>query len=315
VNCPADLADALLASAGHWPTIAPLLGIVEAPTPRPNGSVLDQPGYDSASGLYFADGGVAFPPVPLNPDRAAALAALEVLKTPFVDIPFKGEADRSVALACTMTGLTRRAIRSAPGFGYTAPKMGAGKTLCASIVSYIATGRASAMMSQADDAESERKRLFSVLLEGAAIAVIDNVERTFASDALCSILTEPVFKDRVLGVSRTASAPTCTTWCVTGNNLTVAGDLTTRMLVSRIDPEWERPEEREFRVNLHEEVPKRRAELAVAALTIIRAYIAAGSPRPKVANFGRFEQWQEWCRFPLIWLGMADPCDTGRLKW
>ena len=65
-----------------------------------------------------------------------------------------------------------------------------------------------------------------------------------------------------------------------------------------------------FKVNLHEEVPKRRAELAVAALTIVRAYIAAGSPRPEVPTFGRFEQWQEWCRFPLIWLGMADPCET-----
>ena len=310
VNCPGDHADALLASAGNWPTIPPLLGIVEAPTLRPDGSVLEVPGYDVRSGLYFADGGLRFPPVPLNPSRSDALAALDVLRWPFVDIPFKADADLSVALSCVMAGLTRRSLRAVPGYGYTAPKMASGKTLCATIVAYIATGRAPAMMSQGNDAESERKRLFSVLLEGAAIAVIDNVERTFASDALCSILTEPVFKDRVLGVSRTASAPTCTTWCVTGNNLTIAGDLTTRMLVSRIDPECERPEEREFKVNLHEEVPKRRAELAVAALTIIRAFIAAGSPRPKVPTFGRFEQWQDWCRFPLIWLDMADPCDT-----
>ena len=48
----------------------------------------------------------------------------------------------------------------------TAPKMAAGKTLIATVASYIATGRAPAMMSQADDAESERKRLFSVLLGG-----------------------------------------------------------------------------------------------------------------------------------------------------
>ena len=91
-------------------------------------------------------------------------------------------------------------MRAAPAFAVTAPKMASGKTLIATVTSYIATGQAPAMMSQADDAESERKRLFSVLLEGAAIGVIDNVERTFASDALCSILTEPVFKDRVLGV-------------------------------------------------------------------------------------------------------------------
>ena len=132
------------------------------------------------------------------------------------------------------------------------------------------------------------------------------------SDAMCSILTEPMFKDRVLGVSRTASAPTCTTWFITGNNLTIHGDLTTRMLACRIDPECERPEEREFKVNLHEEVPKRRAELAVAALTIIRAYIAAGSPRQRVPTFGRFEQWQEWCRFPLIWLGHGGPVRDAR---
>lgn len=310
VNCPADHADAMLASAGNWPNIEPLLGIIEAPTLRPDGSILDQPGYDRDSALYFHDGGLTFPPLSREPSRAEGEAALALLKEPLKDIPFKTEADRSVALSFIITGLVRRSLRSAPAFGFTAPKMGAGKTLTATIGSYIATGRAPAMMSQADDAESERKRLFAVLIEGMAIAVIDNVERAFMSDALCSILTEPSFKDRVLGVSRTASAPTCTTWAVTGNNLTVAGDLTTRMLVARIDPECERPEEREFKVNLHEEVPRRRTELAVAALTIIKAYLAAGSPRPRVPTFGRFEQWQEWCRFPLIWLGCADPCET-----
>jgi hypothetical protein len=310
VNCSADHAEALLASAGNWPSIEPLLGIIEAPTLRPDGSILDQPGYDRESGLYFHDGGLTFPSISREPSRADAEAALALLKEPLKDIPFRSDADRAVALAFITTGLVRRSLRSAPAFGFTAPKMGAGKTLTATIGSYISTGRAPAMMSQADDAESERKRLFAVLLEGASIAVIDNVERAFASDALCSVLTEPSFKDRVLGVSRTASAPTCTTWCVTGNNLTVAGDLTTRMLVSRIDPECERPEERSFTVNLHEEVPRQRAELAVAALTIVRAYLAAGAPRQQAPTFGRFEQWQEWCRFPLIWLGEADPCET-----
>ena len=27
-------------------------------------------------------------------------------------------------------------------------------------------------------------------------------------------------------------------------------------------------------------------------------------------NFARFEDWQRLCRFPLIWLGLADPCAT-----
>lgn len=57
-------------------------------------------------------------------------------------------------------------------------------------------------------------------------------------------------------------------------------------------------------------MPRRRGELVAAALTVIRAYLAAGSPDQHLPTFGRFEAWQRWCRFPLTWLGMADPCLT-----
>jgi putative DNA primase/helicase len=99
----------------------------------------------------------------------------------------------------------------------------------------------------------------------------------------------------------------------TGNNLTIAGDLSARALVCRIDPEVERPEEREFAVDLHSWVPAHRGELVAAALTIIRAHLVAGAPKPAVPNFARFEEWQRLCRYPLIWLGCADPCDSREL--
>jgi putative DNA primase/helicase len=47
-------------------------------------------------------------------------------------------------------------------------------------------------------------------------------------------------------------------------------------------------------------------------LTIIRAYLSAGEPDQHVANFARFEEWQRFCRFPLVWLGLADPCESRR---
>ncbi|MGH3099581.1 MAG: hypothetical protein ACRDPU_01215, partial [Thermoleophilia bacterium] len=59
------------------------------------------------------------------------------------------------------------------------------------------------------------------------IAVIDNIERPLKSDALCSILTEPLFKDRLLGATKTVSAPTNATFVATGNNLGIEGDLVT----------------------------------------------------------------------------------------
>jgi hypothetical protein len=88
----------------------------------------------------------------------------------------------------------------------------------------------------------------------------------------------------------------------------LAGDLTARAISCALDPACERPEERDFDVNLHEEVPRRRAELAVAALTIVRAYLAAGEPRVQLSNFARFEDWTRLVRRPLFWLGMDDPC-------
>jgi hypothetical protein len=307
VDAPPALARSLLAAL-PWQELPALTGIVETPTLRSDGSLLDRPGYDEQTGLLFDPGGVVFPPIPLRPTREQAEAARDLLLDILKGFPFTDEASRSVAVAAFITGLVRRSLRSAPLFAFSAPKMASGKTLLASCVGYIATGRAPAMMTQGDDSESERKRLFALLLEGVPIIVIDNLERPLASDALCSILTEPVFSDRLLGVSRTARVPTNTLLLATGNNLTLEGDLTTRALVCALDPQCERPEERRFDVNLHEAVPARRGELVAAALTIPLAYFAAGTPAQNMPPFGRFEAWSRWCREPLTWLDLKDPC-------
>jgi putative DNA primase/helicase len=71
-----------------------------------------------------------------------------------------------------------------------------------------------------------------------------------------------------------------------------------------------RPEERVFELDLHEWVPAHRGELAAAALTIMRAYLAAGAPKQDIKNYARFETWSRWVRSSLVWLGMPDPCET-----
>jgi hypothetical protein len=306
------VARTLLSAAGHWPHVPPLAGIVETPTLRGDGSLIDRAGYDVASGLYYDPNGIDYPPIAELPTRQAALAALALIREILAGFPFCDGPAEAVAISAILTALVRRVLRSAPLFVFTAPKMGSGKTLLATVVAYIVTGRPPPMMSQAEDPESERKRMLALLLEGPMMVVIDNIERPLKSDALCSILTEPVFSDRLLGASKTVAVPTNCTWVATGNNISVAGDLSTRVLVCELDPECERPEEREFAVDLHEMVPRRRGELAAAGLTIIRAYLAAGGPAQQVPTFGRFEGWARWCRDPLLWLGLADPCASRR---
>ena len=100
IDPPAALARSILAVSGEWP-FPQLRGITAAPTLRRDGSLLDQPGYDEASGLYgaFADG--EFPSIPPKPSRDDALTALDQLDDLYSEFDFAGggrSAHASVAI-------------------------------------------------------------------------------------------------------------------------------------------------------------------------------------------------------------------------
>src|SRR5690606_14436707 len=131
------------------------------------------------------------------------LAALQTLLGILKDFPFVEAADRSVALAAILTPLIRPSLHTAPLFAFRAAKMGSGKSLLADVASMIATGRPAAVMAQGADENEDKKRMLPILAEGDPVAVIDNIERPFGSAAMCSILTQTTWRDRVLGASRT----------------------------------------------------------------------------------------------------------------
>ena len=277
---------------------------------REDGTILETPGYDETSGLFFDPGEAIFAPVPSSPTKEEAMAALEILLTPLKDFPFDSEESRSVAIAAILTAIIRKSLPTAPLFAYSSPKMGSGKSLLADIVSYIATGKPNSVVPPVEDEMEERKRLMGILLDGDPVVCFDNIERPFGSSALCSILTQTEYKDRILGETRTVSIPTNITFLATGNNLTFVGDLSTRVLLCKLDPRCERPEERPFSENLHYYVPQERARLVCAAVTILRAYEVAGRPKQAIKPFGRFEQWSDLVRSAIVWLGRADPIDS-----
>jgi hypothetical protein len=179
------------------------------------------------------------------------------------------------------------------------------------VVSLIATGRLATAMSQGANSEEDEKRLFSVLLQGDLLLLIDNVTRPIEGDALCTILTQASWQCRILGESRKVTVPTNALILASGNNLTFKGDMTTRALLCRIDAKVEKPEKRSFDVDLKQEIPRRRAELVAAGLTVLRAFVVAGRPGlGALEPFGRFEEWSNLVRGALVWLGEPDPCLT-----
>ncbi len=309
VACKEHIARYLL-SKQEW-DLPNLLGIINAPTLRSDGSILDEPGYDHRSGLLFFPDHYNFEKIPTNPNKEAALLAVEGLLTILKEFPFDNEVSRSVALAAILTALIRRSVATAPLFGFTAPKMASGKTLLADIVSLIATGRPNSVISQSENETEEKKRLLGILMEGDPIICYDNIERPFGGPTICAILTQGEYKDRKLGGNETRTVPTHATFLVTGNNLAFVGDTSTRTLLCKLDPQVERPEERTFEIDdLRAFIIKHRGSLVRAGITILRAYHIAEKTNVNIRQFGRFEEWSGRVRSALIWLGFEDPCES-----
>ena len=308
LDCPPKVAQTLIARK-EW-SLPYLNGIIRSPTMRADGSILESPGYDDASGLYFYSDGEIFPSISENPTKHEALQALEKFNWLLKGFPFDGEASLSVAISAILTALIRRSIPTAPLHGFTAPKMGSGKSLLTEVVSLISTGKGMTAISYANDEAEEKKRLLAVLMEGDPIVCYDNIEHPFGSPTLCAVLTSHEYKDRILGASKNAAVPTNAMFLATGNNLTFIGDITTRVLLCKINPDVERPEEREFDVDLRKYIQENRGDLVKAGLTILRAYHCARYPKQDIKPFGRFDEWSDKVRSTIVWLGLPDPCDS-----
>src|SRR5262249_15827703 len=286
-----------------------LLATIETPTLRADGSVLQEPGYDEATGLYF-DSTQTFPAISNKPSKDDAVAALRQIKDVLKDFPFV-DAGFAVANAAILTALVRGMLPAAPMFLFDAPTPASGKSLLAYLVGRIATGRNPATQPYTGDSEEDRKRIISTLIAGDAVVLLDNISKPLQDDTLCKVLTQPEVDDRLLCTMTNLKLPTCTTFLGTGNNLVVSGrDMVRRVQRCRIDPGMERPEERKFDYVLLDRVMERRAKLVAAALTIMRAYIAAGCPPQNMAPYGGFEEWSTMVRAPLVWLGCGDPCGS-----
>jgi hypothetical protein len=285
-----------------------LRGVVCAPTLTLDGRIIETPGFDAGSGLLIDFEPNTFPPVPQAPTRDDALGALERLQRPLRGFPFADDAALSVALSAMLTALVRASLRTSPLHAFDAPTAGTGKSMLAESVGLLATGVRPPALSQGKTPEEDEKRFSTVLAAGDLVINLDNCERAVSGDFLCSMLTQEVVQARILGLSERRVLPCAALVLASGNNLTLAGDMSRRAVICRLDAGVERPDTREFNFDCHAEVIDARPELVVAGLTMLRAYRAAGSPS-KLPPMGSFQDW-DWIRGTLVWLGCADPADT-----
>lgn len=310
IDCPLKVAETYLAREGEW-RLNELTGVINAPTLRPDGSILNTEGYDKLTGLLVHGDQSCFKSIPENPGKDVARQAMERLIGLINTFPFVSGNDRSVALSGILTACIRRSLPFAPMHCFSAPTPGTGKSMLVDLACIIACGRHAAVMSQGGDEIEQEKRLASALLAGDQVITIDNATRPIDGDLLCQILTQEIVKLRPLGTSELRSMPTNASIFATGNSLLIQGDMTRRALLCSLDPACERPEQRVFSVNPKDYAKFNRASLLVDVLTILRAFHVAGRPQPEgISPLGGFEIWSQWVRGALLWLDQDDPVQT-----
>lgn len=300
-------------AAGQWTGIDPLVGVVSTPCLRRDGSVLNEPGYDRATGLYYRPVG-AIHPIKDKPTLGDALAARDELMAVAKDFPFAEDMYRSAWLSLVLTPFARHALRDSAPLGYIdANTRGSGKSLLAAITGIIATGRQIPMSAFAEDEEEREKRITALVMEGSPMVIFDNIEGIIGGPSLNIILTSASWIGRILGSSKsTGELPLRTTFLATGNNADFAKDTPRRTIHVRLLSPLERPE---LRIgfdhpNLIEWCHDNRPRLAAAALTILRAYQCAGAPRQDMPSMGGYVDWSKFIRAAIVWMGMIDPAAT-----
>lgn len=296
--------------SGIHPFLPELVGITRQPLISANGLVLKEVGYNRSTGL-FGD----FDPTQFSIHecltRDDALSACERLRSLLEEFAFDTESDYSAALSAILTAAVRAQLDFAPMFHVRAHLPGSGKSYLTTLISTFATGDNVAASVFPKDDEECRKFLLAHLMQSPSCIIFDNLTSDiYAFKSLCTVLTEQTLNGRILGVSRTTEVGTRTLFLSSGNNVGPVQDMSRRVLIIVLNPSEENPSTREFaNPNLLEQVRANREQFVSCALTIVAAWLQAGSPKTPCRNIASFTSWSDWCRQPLLWLGLPDPAE------
>lgn len=305
----------MLVGRSEYPGIRRLTGIVDAPTIRPDGSVLSEPGYDVATGLLM-DSRIDID-VPDTPTKEEAKAALTELAELFTETPFEGGRDtyRSAALAGLLTLVARPAIKGpVPIIGVDGPQAGPGKTFVAQTMAAVAYGRLLPCTTYTSDQDEQRKLLLGIALAGKRAVFFDNVSarEELGGAVLSAAVTSDTISNRTLGTMGVPDVPWGAVVIATGINLRVSREGARRVLYTRLSSPCANPADRKFKVpDRLERTLRDRPRLLGAALTVLRAGFAHADEVAKATQglspVGTFSGWARVVRSTLVWLGEADP--------
>ncbi|MFE1748978.1 bifunctional DNA primase/polymerase [Streptomyces anandii] len=275
-----------------WPLL-PLRGIVASPVVRPDGTLIQAPGYDKPTGLYM------HPRVPLRRLQPQVTAESVqrakdiVLNQMLADFPFVDASDRAQYLGALLSPIVRPYVPGpTPLVVITGTSQASGKTLLKDAFGYV-YGLAETPWPE-NDAEL-RKAITAKLWDcGDPVIAMDNLPNghIIKSPILSSLVTSANWSDRLLGSTSSVTIPNDRLWVLTGNNLRTGGDNARRTLWVRLDPDCPNPDQRDnFTVgDLRSWLTDNASTVVAALVTMVRGWLAAGAQTVST-RMGDYSRW------------------------
>lgn len=298
----------ILYDAQSYRHLLPLAGVVRQPYFRESdGELITQAGYDKTSQRFAVFDSRQFP-MP-DPTFAVARWYLDMLEELLIEFHFVSAIDKAAALSAIFTAVVRPTLAHAPAFHVQAPVFGSGKSYLCELIGTFTGPAENKRPSYPTTSEEATKVILSLLLTSPAVIDFDDMDTDWLPHGIIKrMLTAEQITDRVLGVSKTATVSTRTLFLGSGNNVGPIRDLLRRVLTIHIDPRSSTPATMAYKNSPVEKVRKNRGFYVSFVLTIILAWRKAGMPRTAIDNIVTYNgAWSDYCRHPLIWLGLPDP--------
>lgn len=297
---PDVVAARALAVPDQLPHVRPLAGVTHTPLLRPDGSVLDRPGYDTETKMLYLPkpGENLGPPVPDKPTEEHLRAARELLLYTVKDFAFVTDSDRANFIGALLTPFLR-ALTPLPFklFVINAKMRGSGKTFLGDTLLAVHGGVFRSEMPE-NGAELHKVISSTLLTTTGPVVEWDNVTGTIRGGVLAGLLTQGVWSGgRELGFSRLLpEARNDRLWVLNGNNVVLGGDIPRRSFWCTIDPGVPDPHTRspdKFAIkNYQGWIREQRADLVRACLVLARSWtLANGGTDVPINEADQYGKW------------------------
>lgn len=290
--CPIVIADAM---ATPFPPLPILKGVISIPVMTRSGRILQEPGYDTESGLFYVGSRFCRPNIDMQASKKDALDALKWIEEEvLIDFPFEDDASRAAAISLAILPFVRELISGqTPMYLLDKPSAGTGATMLTKALLLPYLGKEISVKPWTSSEEERRKQITAHMMSGGGPFFFDNMSNYINSDVLAMALTAETWSDRVLQTSRMVNLQNRSIWAATGNNPNFHWQIARRIARIRLVPKTADPTQRTgFKhPELLNWVSENRQKFVENILTILVAWSNAGQPAFTGKALASYESW------------------------